>query len=97
MDLRYQRLLYFLRVSRKTGRGVGYYERWHRHGSFTKPREDRYKNIDRATLRRPGSLVGRRIADHDKSHRSRGVRRRFNSDVRGGSDDDAARDPVDDP
>ncbi len=53
MDLRYLRLLYFRRVSRKTKRGLGYYEAWHKHGSFTQPRENRYKNKDRATIRKP--------------------------------------------
>ncbi len=51
MDLRYLRLLYFHRVSRKTKRGLGFYEPWHKHGSFTKPREDRYKSVNRATIR----------------------------------------------
>jgi hypothetical protein len=55
MDQRYERLRYFLFVSRQTHAGIGCYERWHPHGSFEKPREDRYKNIDRATIRRPTS------------------------------------------
>ncbi len=41
MDLRYLRLLYFRRVSRKTKRGLGCHDAWHKYGSFTKPREDR--------------------------------------------------------
>ena len=53
MDLRYERLRYFLFVNRRTHTGVGYYERWHTHGAWEKPREDRYKNIDRTTIRRP--------------------------------------------
>ncbi len=57
MDLRYERVRYFLRVSRKTHAGVGYRERWHTHGSFEKPRENRYKNIDRATIRKPSNVV----------------------------------------
>jgi hypothetical protein len=53
MDQHYERLRYFLFVSRQTHTGVGCYEAWHMHGSFRKPREDRYKNIDRATIRKP--------------------------------------------
>ncbi len=51
MDQRYQRLLYFRRLSRKEKRGLGYYEPWHKFGSYHKPREDRYKNINRASIR----------------------------------------------
>ena len=57
MDVRYQRLLYFLAVSRKTGTGVGYYEPWHLFSRYSAPREDRYKNIDRATIRKPTDVV----------------------------------------
>ncbi|HEV3154056.1 MAG TPA: hypothetical protein VGZ02_09665 [Candidatus Baltobacteraceae bacterium] len=53
MDQRYERLRYFRRVSRKEKRGLGYYEPWHMFGSYRKPREDRYKNIDRTTIRKP--------------------------------------------
>jgi hypothetical protein len=52
MDQRYERLRYFRRVSRKTHTGLAYYEPWHKYGSFLKPREDRYKNIDRTTIRK---------------------------------------------
>jgi hypothetical protein len=52
MDIRYERLRYFLRVSRKTNGGLRYHEPWHPSGSYRKPREDRYKNIDRATIRK---------------------------------------------
>jgi|HubBroStandDraft_1064217.scaffolds.fasta_scaffold123481_3 hypothetical protein len=51
MDMRYERLRYFRRVSRKANRGILYFEPWHRWGSYRKPREDRYKNVDRATIR----------------------------------------------
>jgi hypothetical protein len=54
MDLRYERLLYFHRVSRKTKRGLGYFEPWHGFGRVPKPRPDRYKNVDRTTIRKPG-------------------------------------------
>jgi len=53
MDLRYERYLYFRRLGLKLGRGFAYFEPWHEGGSYHKQREDRYKNIDRATIRRP--------------------------------------------
>ena len=53
MDLRYQRLLYFIRLSRQTRTGIGKYEAWHPHWRERRPRADRYKNIDRTTIRRP--------------------------------------------
>lgn len=53
MDMRYERLRYFRKVSRKESRGLMYHEPWHLWGSYRKPREDRYKNIDRATVRKP--------------------------------------------
>ncbi len=59
MDVRYERYLYFRRVSRKESRGFLYHDEWHRWGSYTKPREDRYKNIDRTTIRRPGAWYDR--------------------------------------
>ena len=52
MDLRYERLRYFRRVSRKEKRGIIYHEPWHMFGSYRKQREDKYKNIDRTTIRR---------------------------------------------
>jgi hypothetical protein len=52
MDQRYERLRCFHRVSRKTKLGLGYYEPWHKYGSFEKPRKDRYKNIDSTTIRK---------------------------------------------
>jgi len=52
MDMRYERLHYFLRVSRKENRGIMYHEPWHEWGSYRKQREDKYKNIDRTTIRR---------------------------------------------
>jgi hypothetical protein len=54
MDMRFERLRYFLRVSRKMSRGLAYHDPWHPWGSYRKPREDRYKNIGRATIRKPG-------------------------------------------
>jgi len=64
MDMRYLRLFYFRRVSRKTKRGLGYHEPWHQQGSYTKPREDRYKNIDRATIRRSRmTIAARHVAE----------------------------------
>jgi hypothetical protein len=59
MDIRYERLQYFRRLSRKLGDGMLYHDPWHRLGCLKQPREDKYKNIDRTTIRRPG---GRRIA-----------------------------------
>ncbi|MGD1067175.1 MAG: hypothetical protein ABR975_10210 [Vulcanimicrobiaceae bacterium] len=53
MDLRYERIRYFRRVSRKTGRGLMYHEPWHEYGCYRQPREDRYKKIDRTTIRKP--------------------------------------------
>lgn len=53
MSLRFDRFRYFQRVSRKESRGFIYYEPWHRCGSYRQPRENRYKNIDRATIRKP--------------------------------------------
>ena len=53
MDLRYERLLYFRRLSRKLGDGILYHDPWHHWASYSKQREDRYKNIDRTTIRRP--------------------------------------------
>jgi hypothetical protein len=53
MDLRYERLLYFRRLSKKLDRGLSVFEPWHPWGFCRKPREDHYKNIDRATIRRP--------------------------------------------
>ena len=57
MDLRYQRLLYFLSVSRQTGTGVGKYEGWHS-SSYSRwvRAKARYKNVDRATIRRLAKL-----------------------------------------
>lgn len=52
MDMRYERLRYFRRVSRKQSRGIMYFEPWHKSGSYRKRREDRYKNIDRTTIRK---------------------------------------------
>jgi hypothetical protein len=53
MDMRYERLLYFRRLSRDLRDGILYHDPWHRWASLRKQREDRYKNIDRATIRRP--------------------------------------------
>ncbi len=53
MDLRYERLRYFLDLTRRTGTGLGCYERWHLLSKYGGPREDRYKNIDRTTIRDP--------------------------------------------
>ena len=39
---------YYLRVSRMTKRGLGYFAPWHSQGSYVKLGEDRYENINRA-------------------------------------------------
>ena len=56
MDMRYERIRYFRKVSNKTKRGLGYYEPWHPYGCYEQPREDRYKNVDRTTIRKPGPV-----------------------------------------
>lgn len=53
MDMRCERLRYFIELSGKLGI---YWEPWHGGGCYRQPREDRYKNIERATIRRPSSL-----------------------------------------
>jgi hypothetical protein len=58
VDLRYERLLYFRRLSRELGGGISCHDAWHPWASYRKPREDRYKNIDRATIRRPRCYPG---------------------------------------
>jgi hypothetical protein len=58
MDMRYERLRYFHSVSRKTRTGLGYFEPWHPHGATRGPRIDRYKNIDRATIRKRDPKAG---------------------------------------
>lgn len=52
MDQHYLRLKYYLELSRKTGNGLMYHEPWHRWASYCKQREDKYKNIDRTTIRK---------------------------------------------
>jgi hypothetical protein len=52
VDMRYERIRYFRKVSNKTKRGLRYHEPWHEHGCYRQPREDRYKNVDRTTIRK---------------------------------------------
>jgi hypothetical protein len=53
MDQRYLRLRYYLKLSNKLSAALAYYESWHRWGCYRQRREDKYKNIDRTTIRKP--------------------------------------------
>ena len=52
MDLRYERLRYHRQLSERIGRGMICHDAWHVWGCYTQRREDRYKKIDRETIRR---------------------------------------------
>jgi hypothetical protein len=53
MDKRYLRLSYLIKLSKKTARGIMYHDAWHQWGSYRKQREDKYKNKNRETIRKP--------------------------------------------
>ncbi len=52
MSKRSDRFDYFIKLSRKISAGFVYFEPWHRWASYRKPREDKYKNKDRTTIRK---------------------------------------------
>jgi hypothetical protein len=52
MDQRYLRLTYELIVSKSECSGPYYFEPWHQWASYRKQREDKFKNIDRTTIRK---------------------------------------------
>ncbi len=52
MSIRSDRQAYFIKLSKKLGDGYVYFEPWHRWASYRKQREDKYKNIDRTTIRK---------------------------------------------
>ena len=52
MDLRYERLRYYRQLSDRIGHGMLGHDAWHIYGCYAQPREDRYKKIDRETIRK---------------------------------------------
>ena len=52
MDLRYERLRYYRQLSERIGRGMLCHDTWHVWGCYPQRREDRYKKIDRETIRK---------------------------------------------